>query len=141
MIEIDVTRRIAASPQAVWDVYTDQEGWTQWAGVGTITLQKAGDTEKNGVGAVRAIKAIGPAIVERVTRADAPERFDYTLIAGAPVKNHAGSVTFTPDGDGTLVHWSIRFDAAVFGIGWILKLVLNAALKRILSRLDAKVAG
>ena len=59
---------IEAPVQAVWDRYTDHRSWTEWAGVGTVRLDRPGVPPPNGVGSVRAISSAGVKVLEEVER-------------------------------------------------------------------------
>jgi carbon monoxide dehydrogenase subunit G len=50
---VEVVRRFSAPPQAVWDVYTDHAGWSEWAGIGKSWLEVAGDPDRKGGGPMK----------------------------------------------------------------------------------------
>jgi uncharacterized protein YndB with AHSA1/START domain len=130
MTEIVVERSIAAPPQRVWDVLIDHEGMTRWLPVREVVRRRPGTTDPNGVGAVRTIRGMGLVLEERVTEAKAPERLSYELTGGAPLRDHRGDVTLTPEPGGTRVRWTVRFRPLVPGTGWLLALALKQNLAR-----------
>jgi uncharacterized protein YndB with AHSA1/START domain len=140
MHEIEVTQQVAAPPERVFALYTDHVGWAKWAGVKEVVLRQTGDPPPNGLGAIRVIRAGGMAIEEEVTAFAPPNRMEYRLVAGAPVRDHQGIVLFEPDGAGTRVTWSIRFRPLVPGTGWLLRAALARSVRDVLAKLAAKLA-
>lgn len=106
-----VRREVRAPREVVFSVLTDHEGYTaitplHW------TLERRGTPDPHGVGAIRAIRLarrLPMAVREQVTEFDAPGRFAYHVISGAPVRSHVGTVTLTETSTGTLVEY--RMDA------------------------------
>src|SRR3989442_15846674 len=112
MRNVEVERVIEATPQAVWDRYTDFVAWSDWARLGKVTLARAGVPAPNGVGCVRVFD-LGK-VHEEVLSFDPPSRMTYRLLRGGfPIKDHLGEVIFEPHERGTRVVWRCRFDAKV----------------------------
>jgi uncharacterized protein YndB with AHSA1/START domain len=139
-MQIELSRQIPAAPDRVWALYTDHEGWEKWAGVKEVVLRQKGDPPPNGLGAIRVIRASGMAIEEEVTAFEPPRRMAYRLVAGAPIRDHAGEVRFEPDGAGTRVTWTVRFRPLVPGTGWLIRRMLERSLGDVLERLAAQCA-
>ncbi len=136
MQRVEVVRRFPAPPQAVWDVYTDHAGWSEWAGIGKSWLEVAGDPDRNGAGAVRGLGTGGVNAFEEVIEFDPPKRMTYRLIrGGGPMKNHLGEVIFEPDGDGTRVVWRCRFDSRIPGLGGLMRRFVTRFFRRALEGL------
>lgn len=130
---VEVTHRFAASPETVFDRYTDHVSWTRWAGLGRVTLAQEGSPAPNGAGCVRVITTAGFAVHEKVLAFERPRRMTYALIKGAvPMKDHLGEVVFEPDGDGTRVTWRCQFNSVVPGLGaaqrWFITRMFRQAL-------------
>ena len=137
MQHVEVTRRIAAPPEAVFEVATDHARYRHWAGFPSSRLETEGSPDRNGVGAVR---VLGPA-VEEVLEFEPPKRMAYRLVRGAPLANHRGEMTFEPDGDGTLVTWRCRFDSKVPGLGFLLRAGITRMFRRALAGLDQRLTS
>jgi uncharacterized protein YndB with AHSA1/START domain len=136
MQRVEVTRRFAAPPQAVWDVYTDHAGWEEWAGVGRSRLSSQGQPERNGVGAVRALGPGPLAAYEEVLEFEPPKRMTYRVLhGGIPVRNHLGEVRFEPDGDGTRVVWTCRFESRVPLMGGVFRRIVTRVFRQALDGL------
>jgi uncharacterized protein YndB with AHSA1/START domain len=139
-MQIEVTQAIAAPPDEVFAIYTDHVGWERWAGVKEVVLRQTGDPPPNGLGAIRVIRARGMAIEEEITAFEPPRRLGYRLVAGAPVRDHAGEVRFEPDAAGTRVTWTVRFRPLVPGTGWLVGRVLERGLRGVLAALAENVS-
>jgi len=135
---IEVGRRIAAPREKVWALLAHHEGMKKWAPVREVIRRRPGSPDPDGEGAIRTIRAYGLAMDERITAFKPGERLEYTLVEGAPIRDHAGEVVLTPDGDGTRVAWTVRFRALVPGTGWLLERMLRAGLERSLEGLAAR---
>jgi len=140
-MQIELTEKVAAPPDRVFAFYTDHVGWERWAGVKEVVLRQQGDPPPNGLGAIRVIRASGMAVEEEITGWKPPHSMTYRLVAGAPIRDHEGTVRFEPEGSGTRVTWSIRFRPLVPGTGWLLKRLLTRELGTILTRLSQKLGS
>ncbi len=100
-------RTVSAPPSTVFEVLTDHRGYAAISRVRASTLEREGDPAPNGVGAIRALKSVGPPIREEVVEYVPGERFVYRLLSGAPLKNHVGTVTLTEAVGGTHVTYRI----------------------------------
>ncbi len=139
-MQIELTQQVAAAPEKVFAFYVDHVGWERWAGVKEVVLRQKGDPPPNGLGAIRVIRARGMAFEEEITAFEPPRRMGYRLVAGAPIRDHAGEVRFDPDASGTRVTWTIRFRPLVPGTGWILRRVLERELRGVLAALAQSVS-
>jgi uncharacterized protein YndB with AHSA1/START domain len=135
VIHIEVSRSIAAPREKIWALLADHEGMKKWAPVREVIRRRAGAPDPDGVGAIRTVRASGMAVDERITAFKPGERLEYTLVEGAPIRDHAAEIVLTPDGDGTRVVWSVHFRPLVPGTGWLLARMLRGGLERSLDGL------
>lgn len=110
MASFTIVRQIAAPPQTVFDVITDHRGYAKITPMRKVVLEQEGDPAPNGVGAIRVLYSVGPPLREEVVAYQAPTRFSYTVMAGAPIRNHLGTVELHPDGDGTRMVYAVRME-------------------------------
>lgn len=123
---VEAIRLIPAPIDAVWARYTDHLAWNDWAGVGRVTRTREGHGTPNGVGSVRCISSAGVKIYEEVTLYDAPHHQQYQIIKGGPgIKDHRGDVTFTSQGNGTLVTWRCQFNPKIPGTGNLFRVFIT----------------
>ena len=132
MKTVRVAQHFRAPRQVVWDMLTDHQRLPEWTPLKRVTLDKEGTDHRDGVGAVRRMSGAGPTILEEVLAFDPPSSYEYTLRAGAPIRDHRGTVTFSDAGGGTDVTWTVRFRPVVPGIGWLVELALKQALSGLL---------
>lgn len=105
---------IHAPIEDVFDALTDHEGYASYPGVGSAKLLTPGDTERNGLGARREIRALGARFVEDITRFERPTRMDYLIReCSLPIRHLGGSMTFTRRGEGTEVDWKSSVEPAL----------------------------
>jgi len=90
MTEFTLTRTTTAPIETVFDALTDHRAIADyvWA-VRRSTLDREGTPAPNGVGAVRRIEAVGPAIVEEIIEYQRPTGYANKLVSGAPDRDPA----------------------------------------------------
>jgi uncharacterized protein YndB with AHSA1/START domain len=135
MQQIEVSRRINAPRERVWALVAHHEGMKKWAAVREVIRRRPGAPDPDGVGAIRTVRASGLVIDERITAFKPGERLEYTLVEGAPIRDHTGEMILTPDADGTRVTWRVRFRPLIPGTGWLLARMLRSGLDRSLEGL------
>ena len=107
MRKVHVTHTIKAPIEKVFAVLTDHEGYKTFPGVTDARLIKEGRGDRNGLGAVRHIKAGFNWFEEEITRFEPPRRFDYLILRSRPPLRHqGGSVQLTATPEGTRVDWT-----------------------------------
>jgi uncharacterized protein YndB with AHSA1/START domain len=132
MTEFTLTRTTTAPIETVFDALTDHRAIADyvWA-VRRSTLDREGTPAPNGVGAVRRLEALGPAIVEEIIEYQRPTGYAYKMVSGAPVRDHVGTVALREVGTGTEVSWHLRSTPKIPGLDWL----LSPVLKRVISEL------
>ncbi|MGK0358673.1 MAG: hypothetical protein ACI9U2_000965 [Bradymonadia bacterium] len=144
--ETEVSVAIAASPDTIFERITDHVDLSSWMGaVKSVELLEEG-TPRNGVGAVRKIvfaPALLPSIVERVTAFDPAARtYSYTLTAGmVGLRDHLGTLTVEPDGEGCVLRWAIWFELNPWVWGLIAGVFVRSFSSRLQAGLDDLAAG
>ena len=113
--ETSATVTLNCSADAAFSIVSDHENTHLWVPkVKRVALLEEG-MPKNGQGAVRRVtfRPLGwGTIGERIVAYDASERtFSYTITAGMPgVRDHLGTFTVVPEGDGCRVTWAVWFE-------------------------------
>jgi uncharacterized protein YndB with AHSA1/START domain len=130
---------VAAPIEVVWDTVTNHVGMMTWAPGITVTMDRPGTTDANGVGAVRRIATPGPGpdIVEEVTRYEPPNVMSYKALSGTPFPGYAGEVRLMPAGSGTHVNWTISSTAS-FPLVKAPLTVISQVLLRLMGRAAVK---
>lgn len=128
MIVVEQSINTSATAQRMWEVLTDHESMPRWfPAVKKVTLDPPGKDDRNGLGAIRHVKALGPTVVEEVVEWDAPHHYAYVLLRGAPIRDHRGDVSVVETPQGARATWRIRFEPTIPLSG----LVLRPFMKRL----------
>jgi uncharacterized protein YndB with AHSA1/START domain len=136
-MQVTAHTTVAAPIDTVWDKLSDHVGMSHWGPGITVTMDKVGAPDPNGVGAVRRIASpgLGPDIVEEVVTFEAPHVLGYKALSGTPFPGYAGEVRLTEAGAGTHISYTISSTA-----GFALVKAPLASLCRLLLHLLARAA-
>lgn len=134
VIRIHASIESEAPAETLWSVLTRHEDMPRWAKpVKRVHLDPAGAPDRDGLGAVRHVHAIGPAIVERIVEWQPPQRYVYRLEGGAPIKQHRGEVNVQDLGGRSRATWDIEFKPVIPFTGFVIKAVLKKAVNDMLA--------
>ncbi|HET7483965.1 MAG TPA: SRPBCC family protein [Solirubrobacterales bacterium] len=129
MASFTFTREVAAPAEVVFEVLTDHRRYSELTPLRKSVLEREGVPAPNGVGAIRRLTAVGPALREEVIGYEDPGRFSYTLLSGLPVRDHVGTVELTSDGSGTKMVYAVRTQPTVPVVGGLVVAVVKQAVK------------
>ena len=107
MVTVNVSERVEAPADAVWDLLGDFGGVARYT-PGIESCQ----VEGSGVGAVRTLGLPGGLeLQERLESLDGAARcLEYSILAGPiPVKDYLARIQVIPDGGACTVNWSSSF--------------------------------
>lgn len=121
-------RKVAAPPETVFDVLTDHRGYADITPMRRVELEVEGEPAPNGVGAIRVLTALGPPLREEVIGYEPPGRFSYRLLSGVPVRDHVGSVSLEPDGEGTHLSYTVRTHPTIPLVGFVIVAAVKLAI-------------
>lgn len=131
MASFTYVREVAAPPEVVFDVLTDHRGYADITRVRRSELEREGEPAPNGVGAIRVLRSVGPPLREEVLTYEPSNRFSYTLLSGAPLRDHVGTVELTPQGEGTKMTYAVRTTPTVPVVGGLVVAVARQAVKQL----------
>jgi ribosome-associated toxin RatA of RatAB toxin-antitoxin module len=132
METIDIAISIRAPIEQAWELLSDQEGYTFARQVSEATLIQKGREEKNGLGAVLKIRAMGATIFWKVVTFEPPDRFEYRITKfPIPFHHDIGSVELTSRDDYTDVRWRSRFEVPVPLVGHVLELIISRVFGKV----------
>jgi uncharacterized protein YndB with AHSA1/START domain len=136
---IEVVRRIAGSPDAVFRVYTDHAAWAAWGGIRTARIEREGNPPPNGSGCVRVLGPGRFAAHEEILDFEPGKRMTYRIVKGGlPLRDHFGEVLFERDGDGTRIVWRCRFESKIPGLGPLMRAAVARLFRRVLDDMAAQ---
>lgn len=118
MYTLTVMKVIKAPIEDVFEAFTDHEKLSQVFGVRSCVLTRYGNTEKNGLGAIRELDCGAIWLSEEITGFNRPHSMEYRIRASRPSAQHEyGQVDFVVIPEGTKVIWTTRFGVQLLGIG------------------------
>lgn len=137
MLNLTLTRQIAAPPEYVFDTITDHAAYPSFTPIRRCVLEREGDEAPNGVGAVRALHVAGPPIRERVTAYERPTRFGYEVLSGIPVRRQSGTVTIEPAGrNGSTMRYELAIEPQIPYSGPVVSFLTRQAIGRLMAGVE-----
>jgi uncharacterized protein YndB with AHSA1/START domain len=130
---------VAAPIETVWDALSNHDGISGWAPGLSVTMDKVGTGDPNGVGAIRRISSPGPGpdFVEEVVAFEPPHLLGYKGLSGIPFPGYAGEVRLTQAGSGTHIKYTVS-STATFPLVKAPLAALCQVLLRLLARASRK---
>jgi uncharacterized protein YndB with AHSA1/START domain len=131
-------REVAAPPETVFDVLTDHRRYAEMTPLRKSVLEREGEPAPNGVGSIRKLSAVGPALREETIAFERPNRFSYKLLSGLPVRDHVGTVSLEADGDRTKVTYAVRTHPTLPVVGGVVVAVVKQGVTQLLNGVSAE---
>ncbi len=140
--QISRTAETSATPATVYALLRDGSTWPTWSSIDSFELEKEGDGEPEGVGAVRIFRS-GKVVGRDEVLGFTPDRsFRYAHLRGLPVKDYRGEVDLQPTtAGGTTIRWQVSFAAKVPGTGWFVHKALTRFIGKTVHGLASHSAG
>jgi uncharacterized protein YndB with AHSA1/START domain len=128
MVEFQVDRTIAASPERVFDWLTDPANLT--AAPVILKVRWVKGFSGPGEGAVREPIGLGGWFREQITAYDRPRAYSYRVVRSFPPLNHeGGTLTFTASAAGTHVDWLTSYTHPAYAGGELMEAVSRRLLR------------
>lgn len=118
---IDVQVHASADAATVYSLLRDGATWPTWSPIDSFQLERAGEREPEGPGAVRIFCRGRMTGRDEVAGLVADRRFSYRHLTGLPVRDYRGDVDLEPSAGVTVIRWRISFTPKVPGTGWLLR--------------------
>lgn len=131
MASFTFERQVAAPPETVFEVLTDHRRYSEITPLRKSVLEREGDPAPNGVGAIRVLSAVGPPLREETIAYEAPRRFSYKLLSGAPLRDHVGTIELTPQDGGTRFVYAVRTQPTLPLVGGVAVAVAKLGVKQL----------
>jgi hypothetical protein len=135
---IDVTARSRADAHTLYALLADGASWPAWSPIGSFELERPGESDREGVGAIRVFRTGRVTSRERLVELAPDRRLSYVLLSGLPLRGYRADVDLTPDGAGTEIRWRSTFSAKVLGTGWLYRRILGRFIQRCADGLAAR---
>ncbi len=116
---------------------TDHVRYGEWGRASKVVLERTGDPDPNGLGAVRVFHAGPMRTVEEVTGWEPEHTMTYRLVKGLPIRDYRAEMVLRTeahsDEDGgntvTVLDWSSTFEPKIPGTGRFFEWFLALAVK------------
>lgn len=138
---VEKSARSSADPSEVYRLLRDGTTWPHWSTIDTFELEREGDGEPEGVGAVRVFVSGRTRGRDEITGFAQDRQFRYNHLDGLPVRDYRGVVDLVPREAGTDITWTVSFGAKYFGTGWLLQRFLGRFLQRCVDGLARHAAA
>ena len=138
MASFTFTREIAAPAETVFEVLTDHRRYSELTPLRKSELEREGETDPNGVGAIRRLTAVGPPMREEVIAYEAPSRFSYTVLSGLPVRDHVGTVELTGEDGKTKMVYAVHTQPTLPVVGAVVVAAVKQAIKGLIDGVAAE---
>jgi uncharacterized protein YndB with AHSA1/START domain len=138
MASFTLTREIAAPPETVFAVLTDHRRYSELTQLRKSELEREGEADPNGVGAIRKLTVVGPPMREEVIAFEAPSRFSYTVLSGLPVRDHVGTVELTAENGRTKMVYAVRTQPTLPVVGFAVVAAIKQAIKGLIGGVAAE---
>ena len=91
-----------ADPATVYALLRDGASWPEWSPIDSVELERPGDAEPEGVGAVRVLRSGRVTGRDTIAELVPDRRFAYTHASSLPVRDYRGEIDLTPAATGQL---------------------------------------
>jgi hypothetical protein len=139
MQHVHVTQDFRQPVHDVFAYLSEHENLAPLFGAKVTRLSDGSDGTRNGTGSARELR-IGPlpGFVETNVEVVPNELIRYRITQGGVLRDHEGVMRFSPQGVGSRLDYTIRFDGKAPGLGAVVKLGLTRTISKALRRLAAR---
>src|SRR5918997_4686154 len=114
-----------AAPATVYALLRDGSTWPTWSSIESFELERPGDEEREGVGAVRVFRSGRVTGRDTIAELVPDRRFAYMHTSNLPVRDYRGEVELEPTSTGTAIRWVSTFEPKIPGTGWLMRRALD----------------
>ena len=119
--QIEDTAHTTADPATVYALLRDGSTWPIWSTIDSFELEREGEGEPEGVGAVRILRR-GRYTGRDTVLGFTPDRSFRYGHKGLPVRDYRGEIELTPAEGGTSIRWRVSYAPLIPGTGaWLRK--------------------
>jgi uncharacterized protein YndB with AHSA1/START domain len=133
MASFRYVRQVAAPPEVVFDVLTDHRRYNEITPVRKAELEREGEPDPNGVGAIRVLTVVPPPMREEVIAYERPDRFSYKVLSGLPVRDHVGTVELKESNGGTELTYAVKSTPTIPLAGPVFMVILKKAIRDLIA--------
>ena len=127
---VEKSARSSADPGEVYRLLRNGATWPDWSSIEGFELEREGDGEPEGVGAVRVFVNGRIRGRDEITGFAQDRQFRYNHLDGLPVRDYRGVVDLVPRDSGTDITWTISYGPKYPGTGWVLERMFGRFLQQ-----------
>ena len=105
----------SADPATVYALLRDGASWPTWSPIDAFELERPGESEREGVGAVRVLRSGRVTGRDTIVELVPDRRLSYTHASSLPVRDYRGDIDLTPVAGGTEIRWATSFEPKIPG--------------------------
>ena len=128
---IEHTATTTADPATVYALLRDGATWPVWGPLDSFELERPGEQEPEGLGAVRIFRSGRVTGRDTIAELVQDRRLSYTHVSNLPIKNYRADVDLTPAGGGTEIRWVSEFDPTFPVTGALLRRGLDGFVSKL----------
>jgi len=138
---IKMVQTFNAPVTEVFAALSDHETFGKICGINVTRIQE-GAEQPNGLGSIRKL-SIGPlpSFQETITDFKENELIEYKITQGSPIKNHVGRLSFSTQGDMSVLHYTIDLESKIPLTSGLIKAVLERGISQGLQKYAQRVAS
>src|SRR5258708_9144371 len=130
-VMVGAAARRRQTPAAVFSLLKNSDTWPRWSLFNSFELERAGNGECFGVGAIRTFSTRVSKTTEQVTELIPDQKLSYVLLSGLPLRNYQAVVQLSsPEFGVTLVNWTASFQCR-YEAGCFWRIFLNLILSTV----------
>jgi hypothetical protein len=134
-IRVNITAEAPAD--VVYGLLRDGASWPQFSPLGSFELERPGESEREGIGAIRVFRTGRVTSREEIVELEPDRRLSYVLLSGLAIRGYRAVIELVPSGEATEIRWHSSFDPKVRGTGWLYRLQLKRFIERLVRGLAA----
>ena len=131
----------SADPGTVYALLRDGASWPSWSPIDAFELERPGESEPEGVGAVRVLRRGRVTGRDTIVELVPDRRLSYTHASSLPVRDYRGDIDLTPVEGGTEIRWATSFEPKYPGTGGLLRRGLDGFIGDCTQGLAARAAA
>ena len=110
-----------AAPATVYALLRDGAGWPAWTPIESAEIERPGEHEPEGIGAVRLYRSGRVVGHDEIVELVPDRRFAYAHTSNLPVRDYRGEVDLEPTAEGTAIRWVSTFEPKIPGTGRLVR--------------------
>jgi hypothetical protein len=130
-----------ADPATVYALLREGATWPTWGPLDSFELEKPGDGEPEGLGAVRVFRSGRVTGRDTIVELVPDRRFSYEHASNLPIRDYRADVDLEPTEGGTAIRWVSTFAPKIPGTGGLMRRALDGFVAKLANGLAEHAAA